>query len=122
MRNTGFLALLCAFALIFSAAAFAKAKNEGSFELTQAARVGSTQLQPGHYKAEWTGTSGTVEVAIQQHGKTIATTKAELKELATPSAYSAVTVRNAPDHHARVDEIQFNNRKDALVLSRPAAS
>lgn len=117
MRIARFSALLCAFALVLSAGAFAKAKNEGSFDLTQPAIVGSTQLQPGHYKAEWHDTNGTVNVDILQHGKTVASTKAELKELTTPSTFSAVTLKTTPNHRNRVEEIQFNNRRDALVLS-----
>lgn len=122
MRIARFSALLCALALALSAAAFAKVKNEGSFDLTQPATVGSTQLQPGHYKAEWTGTNGTVNVAIMQHGKTVATAQAELKELTNRSTFSGVTLRTTTDHGNRIEEIQFNNRKDALVISGTRAS
>jgi len=122
MRTAGLSVSLCIFALALTAAAFAKTKNEGSFDLDQPATMGSVQLQPGHYKAEWTGSNGMVDVAIVQRGKTIATTKAELKQLASPSAYSAVTMGTAPDHRAHINEIQFNNRKDALVLSSASAS
>ncbi len=121
MRSANFLGPVCVFALIFSAAAFAGTKNAGSFDLGQAARLGSIQLQPGHYKAEWTGTSGTVDVAVMQHGKTVATTKAELKPLANPSPYSAVTVKTMPNHTNRIEEIQFSSHKDALVLSGRAS-
>jgi len=122
MRIAGFSALLCVFALALSAGAFAKAKNEGSFDLAQPAIVGSTQLQPGHYKVEWTGTSGTVNVDIMRDGKTVATTKGTLKELASKSPYSAVTVKPASNDQKRIEEIEFNNRKDALVLSGTRAS
>lgn len=121
MRTTGFLAFLCAFALSLSTLAFAKAKNEGSFDLAQAASFGSVLLQPGHYKAEWTGTNGTVAVSLIRNGKTVATTKAELKELARPAANSAVTLQSTPSHNERIEEIQFNNRKEALFLSARAS-
>jgi len=121
MRTAGIFLCLSVFTLALSIGAFAKDKNEGSFDLHETARVGSVQLQPGHYKAEWTSTNGTVNVAIIQKGKTIATTTAELKELATPSAYTSVTVRATADHGKRVEEIQFNNRRDALMLARQAS-
>lgn len=119
MRSAGFFGLLLAFALIVATGAFAKAKvkNEGSFDLAQPATVGSTQLQPGHYKAEWTGTNGNVNVEIMENGKTIATTKGTLKELANRAPYSAVTLRATSNHRDRIVEIDFNHRKDALVLS-----
>lgn len=122
MRSAGFFCLLLAFGLIVSTGAFAKTKNEGSFDLSQPATVGSTQLQPGHYKAEWTGTSGNVNVEIMQDGKTVATATATLKELENRSPYSAVTLRATPSHRDRIQEIDFNHRRDALILSGMQAS
>lgn len=120
MRTAGLFVFLTVLTLALSIGAFAKDKNEGTFDLNQPATVGSVQLQPGHYKAEWTGTNGMVELAIVQQGKTVATTKAELKELENPSAYTAVTVRTTPNHRNRIEEIQFNNRRDSLVLGTSA--
>jgi hypothetical protein len=122
MRLASFSAVLCAFALVLSVGAFAKAKNEGSFDLSQAATVGATQLQPGHYKVEWTGTSGTVNVDIMQNGKTIATAQGTLKELGSRPAYDSVTLKANTDHHNRIEEIDFHNQKDALILSETRAS
>lgn len=121
MRNTFFLALILAFSFSFSVAAFAKDKDEGSFDLSQPARIGSVQLQPGHYKAEWTGTNGNVNVMIMQRGKTVASTTAQVKELATPASYSAVTLQTTPKDQARIAQIQFNNRRDELVLGASAS-
>lgn len=113
------LALCAALALFLSVPVFAKAnhKDAGSFNLTQRARVGSTVLAPGHYKAEWIGPNGDVQVSIVQNGKVVATTRGQVKELPEPSPYNAVTVKNADDHSRRIEEIDFNNRRDALVLS-----
>jgi hypothetical protein len=122
MRIARFSALLCAFALALSAGAFAKVKNEGSFDLAQPATIGSTQLQPGHYEVEWTGASGIVSVDVVQHGKTLATAKGTLKELASKAPYNAVTLKPSSNHSNRIEEIEFNNRKDALVLSGTRAS
>lgn len=122
MRPAAYFAFLLAFSVTLSIGAFAKAKNEGSFDLSEPAVVGSTQLQPGHYKVEWTGTSGAVNVDILQHGKTIATTKATLKDLAAKSPYGAVTLRPTSSDHSRIEEIDFSNRKDALILSGTRAS
>jgi hypothetical protein len=122
MRTAGLFTLLLAFAFTLSTVAFAKTKNEGSFDLTQTATVGSTQLQPGHYKVEWTGTSGTVNVDIMRNGKTIATAEGTLKELASRPPYSSVTLKASTNHRNRIEEIDFSNSKDALVLSGTRAS
>ena len=55
MQSFTYLGLLVSIALFLSLGAFAKNVNSGSFDLAQTAKVGSTALQPGNYKAEWAG-------------------------------------------------------------------
>jgi hypothetical protein len=117
MRALKYLASLAAFALILSAVSFAKDNsNSGSFNLEQPAKVGSTVLQPGHYKAEWNGSNDAVKVNILQHGKTIATAQGHIKELPAKSPYNAVSMKKQADNSQKVDEIDFNNRSEALVF------
>lgn len=117
MRKMQFLAALAAVALWLSAGAFARDTNSGKFDLAQQAKVGSTMLQPGSYKAEWTGNNNNnLNINIVKNGKTVATAQGQLKELPSKSPYSAVTLRNLANHTSRVDEIDFNNRTEALVL------
>src|SRR5689334_18469150 len=115
MRFLKYLALTTVLALMFSVGAFAKDSHSGSFDLGQTARVGSAVLQPGHYKAEWNGPDSALRISIVQHGKTIATTEGKLKELPSKSANSAVEIRT--DKSQKLDEIDFANRTDALVLA-----
>jgi hypothetical protein len=117
MQSIRFFAVFSAVALALSLPAFAKDANSGSFDLTQAVQVGSTVLQPGHYKAEWTGPNTALQISILRNGKTVATTQGTLKELPSKAQYDAVTVRNLDDHTTRVDEIDFNHRTEALVLA-----
>jgi hypothetical protein len=117
MRSLKYLASFTAAALLLCTAAFAKDFNSGSFDLPEAAHVGSTVLQPGHYKAEWTGPQTDLKVSIMQHGKVVATSDASIKQLPTKSANDAVTLGNAQDNTKRLDEIDFNNRSEALLLS-----
>jgi hypothetical protein len=113
MRLIKYLASIVAVAVVLSLGAFAKDQNSGKFDLTQTARVGSTTLQPGHYKAEWTGPSNALQISIIQNGKTVATTKGHLKELPTKAENNAVTIKTNTN---RVEEIDFNNRTEALIL------
>jgi hypothetical protein len=115
MRSLKYLALTAAAALILSAGAFAKDTHSGSFDLAQTATIGSAVLQPGHYKAEWNGPEDALQISIVQHGKTVATTQGKLKELPSKSANTAVEIRN--DRSQKLDEIDFANRTEALVLS-----
>ena len=117
MQSLKYLASTLAVALVFCAAAFSKDANSGNFNLDQAAQVGSTVLQPGHYKAEWTGSGSAVKVSILKNGKTIATTEGSIKELPGKSPYDSVTLKTVDNNTQRVDEIDFNNRSEAIVLS-----
>jgi len=116
MKPVKYLASFIAVALMLCATAFSKDSNSGNFDLTEPATVGSTVLQPGHYKAEWKGAETAVEVSILQHGKTVATTQATLKQLPNKASADAVTLETL-HNSKRVDEIEFDNRSEALVLS-----
>jgi hypothetical protein len=102
---------------MLSVGAFAKDSNSGKFDLEQPAKIGSTVLQPGQYTAEWTGSKDAVKINILQHGKTVATAEGSVKELPTKSPYSSVSMRSQADNTKRVDEIDFNNRSEALIIN-----
>lgn len=111
------LTLFTVFAFVFTLGAFAKDLNSGNFDLMQTARIGSTVLQPGHYKAEWTGSNGEVQVSIMQHGKTVATSEARLKESPSKSPYNAVGFLNDSGPNQQIREIDFDQRTESLVFS-----
>jgi hypothetical protein len=119
MRSIKYLASFAAFALVFllSNAAFAKDTNHGNFDLSRPARVGSTELKAGHYKAEWTGPQDALQVSIMQDGKIVATTQGKLKQLQQPWPSDSVVLRTLSNNDQRVDEIDFGNHKEALVLA-----
>lgn len=112
-----YLASIAALALAFSLSAFAKTSNSGSFDLTDTAQIGSTVLQPGHYKVEWSGSDTALQVSILQHGKTVATTQGKLKELPSKSPYTSVSTTAGNDNSRQVNEIDFGNRTDALIFA-----
>ena len=118
MRVVKLLPLVAAAALLFSMQAFAKdARNTGKFELTQSAQIGSTQLQPGRYEAQWSGANDSVKISILQHGKTVATAEGKLKTLPREADHDAVTLHTANDNTRPVDEIDFSKHSEALVFS-----
>ena len=110
------LASLAVLGLAVSAGAFAKDAQSGKFTLSDAARVGNTDLQPGDYKAQWSGPAENLQISITQNGQTVATTQGKLKNLDKPAPYAAVTERTLADQTKQVDEIDFNHSKEALVL------
>lgn len=117
MQSMKYLALFSAVVVLLTVGAFAKNTNSGTFDLTQGARVGTTELKPGHYKAEWLGPNGDVHVTILKNGKEVADTQGRIKRLPSPAPHPAVTLRTLDDQSQRVEEIDFGNSPYALVLS-----
>jgi hypothetical protein len=111
------LAVIAILSLWFAMSAFAKNSDGGVFNLTEPARLGSSTLQPGQYKADWVGPNGDVQVTIWQRHKTVATAEGRVVRNATAASHSAVTMETLPDNSRRVEEINFRNSHYALVLS-----
>jgi len=117
MQTVTRLATLSLLTVALATVTFAANKNEGSFTLADTARVGSTELHAGDYKAQWQAESGdAVKVEFLQNGKTVATAEGKLKDLEEPSRYTAVITKSASDNAQQIGEIDFNNRKQALVF------
>jgi len=117
MKSAKYIAPFAFAVLALSPAAFARSRNEGNLSLNETARVGSTKLQPGNYKVEWKqGAGDAVKIDVLKHGKPVATVDGKLKEMARPSAYDSVTTKPLSDNTKAVEEIEFDNRKEALVI------
>jgi|SRR5579863_5603233 hypothetical protein len=117
MKFAQYLASFVMLALLLSVSAFAKDSHSGAFTLADTVQVGSTQLAPGDYKAEWSGPANAVKVDITHAGKTVATAEGQIKELKSPAPYSAVVVKTSANDTKTIGEIEFNNSKEAVVLS-----
>ena len=116
MKYVQYLGLLGIVAFALSFPAFAKDAHSGSFTLDDFAQVGSTQLAPGHYKAEWSGPADALKIDIVYKGKTVATAEGKIKDLPRPSPYDAVLVKPVANNGKALNEIDFNNRSEALIL------
>jgi hypothetical protein len=117
MKLSRYVASFAVLALAFSISAFAKSINSGSFDLGDTARVGSTQLSPGHYKAEWSGPANNLQITILQNGKQVATTQGAIKDLSQRAPYDEVTVKTLDNNTKKIDEIEFNHRAQALEFT-----
>ena len=117
MKPMQYVSSIAALAIAFSPGAFAKTLNSGSFDLTDSARIGSTVLQPGHHKAEWTGSDTALQISILQNGRTVATARGQLKELPSKAPYTSVSTKAKSNNSRQVDEIDFDHRTEALVIA-----
>ncbi|MGA9511371.1 MAG: hypothetical protein WBV55_22305 [Candidatus Sulfotelmatobacter sp.] len=117
MKFIQYLASFAAVALLLSLSAFAKDNNSGKFTLSDTVQVGSTQLAPGSYKAEWNGPANDLKVDIIRNGKTVATAQGKIEDLQKPAPYSAVLTKTLQNDTKQLDEIQFDNHTEAIVLN-----
>jgi hypothetical protein len=115
MKSAKYIASIAIATLALSLGAFAKDNHSGNFTVSDNVQVGSTQLAPGDYKAEWTGPDNNLQVVITRHGKTVATAEGKIVNLQQPAQYSAVLTKQTGTT-VKLDEIEFNNRSEALQL------
>ena len=116
MKLAKYLAIVSVAATALSLTAFAKDSNSGKFTLEDTVKVGSTELSPGDYTAEWSGPADAVKVNIRKKGKTVATAEGKIKDLQHPSPYNAIATKALNGDTKTLDEIDFSNRREALVL------
>ncbi|MGA8441560.1 MAG: hypothetical protein WB762_00275 [Candidatus Sulfotelmatobacter sp.] len=117
MKFVQYFTSFTAIAVVLSVGALAKDSHSGNFTLADTVQVGSIQLAPGNYKAEWDGPANDVKINIVRHGKTIATTEGKIKDLQQPAPYDAVAIKTLENNTKALDEIEFNKRNEALVLA-----
>jgi TolA-binding protein len=117
MRFLQYLGSFAIVALVLSVSAFAKDSHSGKFTVSDPVQVGSTQLAPGDYKAEWSGPANDLKVDITQGGKTVATIQGKIATLQQPARYDAVLTKTLDNNTQQLNEIEFGNHTEALVLS-----
>ena len=116
MKSAKYLFLLAGIAMLLPLGVYAKDTNEGKFTISESVQVGSTQLKPGDYKVQWDGSGDAVNVKILQGKKTVATTSGKLVNHDQAAPYNAVVLKDATGGKT-INEIDFGNRKEALVLT-----
>ncbi len=116
MKVVAYFASFAMLTLVLSVSAFAKDSHSRKFTLPDTVRVGSAQLTPGNYEAEWNGPANNVKVDILQNHKIVATTEGKIQTMQRPAPYDSVTTKTLKDNTKRLDEIEFGNHTDALVL------
>ena len=116
MKLMHYLASFAIVALALSLNAFAKDAHSGNFTLSDPVQVGSTRLAPGNYKAEWNGPADNVKIDIVRNDKTVATTQGKIETLQKPSPYDAVLTKTLDNNTKTLDQIEFGNHTESLVL------
>jgi len=117
IKHLQFMVVLSTLALLFPLGALAR-DNKHSVDITDAVRVGSTQLKPGNYSVEWQGTGPVVQVSFQQNGETVVSSPATLKRNDNQVTQDAIETRGSSTDKNVLEEIDFGHQKEALVFDQ----
>jgi len=94
--------------LMFPFYALAASKHSEQISLISPTQVANTQLKPGDYTAEWTGSGPQVQVKFIKNGKTVATVPATV-QTGTEPYNAAALLTNLPNHTAVLKDIYSKN-------------
>jgi hypothetical protein len=112
-----FMSALLVLALLLPLSGLAES-NGGTIQLASPVQIGGTQLKPGTYKVEWSGTGPAVQVNFLRHNKTVATAQGKIVDHQRPSPYDDVVIGPLGNTQQKtISEIDFDNRKEALLIS-----
>jgi hypothetical protein len=113
MKISKYSIAVAAVLLLLPFGAFARSKDSGSLSLSNPTKLGSTELKPGTYKVQWTGTADNTSVNVLQQNKTVATSQAKLVELPKPSSQNSVQTDTITN---QIQQIDFSGQRDALII------
>ncbi len=111
---TMYKSLLVGAALLLATSALAA--NEGSLEVRENVSVAGKQLPAGNYLLKWKGKGPNLEVNILQGNKLVATVPARVLDLHRAPERNAAVIRTGGDGAMSLAEIQFADKKYALVI------
>jgi hypothetical protein len=110
------LSLVLTAALLLTLGAFAEQKHHAGFTVGENVQIGSTQLKPGDYKAEWSGDGPNVQVQIMKGSKVVATVPAQVIPQKQELENTAVVYKTGDNGSKTIDQIDFAKQKASLKL------
>lgn len=117
MRHSWWMGLGSALvALSVAATAGAGTRHSMSLKLWEPATLKGATLAPGEYKLSWTTTGSEADVTIEQGGKVVATSKANVVERDKTHADDMVLFQKGSDGSQVLSEIRTRGQKAVLVL------
>jgi hypothetical protein len=118
MKVSRLSSLLLGSSLLFAVAAFAGNINKKSLHLYENATIEGTQLLPGDYKCEWSGSGPEVKVTILKGRDTVATVSAQMVSQAVSNEQDGYVLAPAKDGGRSIAEIFFTGEKYELKFDQ----
>lgn len=116
MKASRLSSILFGSVLLCSAPVFAGNTVKKSLDISETVSVNGTQLRPGTYKFEWSGTGPDVQVTISQKKETVATVPAHLVQANAPNGQTGYGLKTGPNGEKDLSEIFFDGGKYDLQL------
>lgn len=110
------LSSMFAVALLFALPAFAGNTVKKSLDIHETVLVEGTQLRPGNYKFEWSGTGPDVQVTILHNGDKMATVSGHLVQESASNDQTGYGLKAGPNGEKDLSEIFFSGEKYNLEL------
>jgi len=102
-----FIPILTLLVFVFPLTLLAAGKNSQSVNIAEEVRVANTQLKPGDYKLEWSGSGPDVQVTFLRNNKAVATVPATLENQTSP--YQAAVETRSENDTKVLQSIVFKN-------------
>ena len=103
-------------ALCVAGSASAGTKRTMSLKLWEPATLKGTALAPGEYKLSWTANGSEADITIEQRGKVVATSKANVVERDKAIVDDMVLFQKGGDGGQVMSEIRTRGEKSVLVI------
>ncbi len=87
-----------------------------NFQVTTDVEVSGRKLLPGNYELAWIGTATTVQIDVQQNGKTIVRAPARIAPLREKSAADRVMTHANPDGANSITSLEFAGKSFVVVF------
>lgn len=108
--------------LLLAASAMAGNTIKKSMHLYESATIEGTQLTPGDYKVEWTGSGPDVQLTILKGKETVATVPAHVESETLPNSQAGYALKPGKDGGQNIAEIFFAGEKFQLKIGDGSAA
>jgi hypothetical protein len=115
------LSSIFAAALLFALPAFAGNTVKKSLEIRETVTIEGTQLHPGNYRFEWSGTGPDVQVTISHNGDKVATVPGHLVQESASNDQTGYGLKAGPNGEKDLSEVFFSGEKYNLELQPGSA-
>src|ERR1700744_4324726 len=104
--------------LLLAVSVFAGNTIKKSLHVYENATVEGTQLAPGDYKVEWSGSGPEVKLSILKGNETVVTVPAHVATEAAPNSQGGYALKPGKDGSQSISEIFFSGEKFELKLDQ----